>query len=70
MAGSFIKRTGIFANCSRGSAGESFTATGKAYRRRLMTPEEYKKVNEKLGLFFRLSFSYINSTGTSKQSGE
>jgi len=54
-----------FCYYSRGSAKEILTATEKAKSRKLISEEEYLLLNQKLNLYFRLMFGYINSIGTS-----
>ena len=54
-----------FCYYSRGSAKEILTATEKAKSRKLISEEEYLLLNQKLKLYFRLMFGYINSIGTS-----
>lgn len=54
-----------FCYYSRGSAKEILTATEKAKSRKLISEEEYLLLNQKLNLYFRLMFGYINSNGTS-----
>jgi four helix bundle protein len=53
-----------FCYYSRGSAKETLTATEKARTRNLISNEEYVLINQKLNLYFRLIFGYINSIGT------
>ena len=50
---------------SRGSAKETLTALSKSKTRNLVTEDEFKILNEKLALYFRLMFGYINSIGSS-----
>jgi len=54
-----------FCYYSRRSAKEILTATEKAKSRKLISEEEYLLLNQKLNLYFRLMFGYINSIGTS-----
>ena len=54
-----------FCYYSRGSAKETLTATEKAKSRNLITEDEYQLLNQKVNLYFRLNFGYINSIGTS-----
>lgn len=54
-----------FCYYSRGSAKETLTVTEKAKSRNLITEEQYLLLIEKLNLYFRLIFGYINSIGTS-----
>ena len=53
-----------FCYYSRGSAKETLTATKKAKARNLIAEEDYKLLHDKLELYFRLIFGYINSIGT------
>ncbi len=53
-----------FCYYSRGSAKETLTAARKAKSRNLLSEEEFKLLNEKLELYFRLIYGYINSIGT------
>ena len=53
-----------FCYYSRGSAKETLTAARKAKSRNLISEEEFKPLNEKLELYFRLIYGYINSIGT------
>ena len=53
-----------FCYYSRGSAKETLTAARKARSRDLMTEEDFKLLSDKLELFFRLIYGYINSIGT------
>lgn len=54
-----------FCYYSRGSAKETLTAIFKAKERSLLTEEEYSIISQKLELYFRLMFGYINSIGKS-----
>jgi four helix bundle protein len=54
-----------FCYYSRGSAKETLTAVEKSKLRKLISEEEYLLLNQKLSLYFRLIFGYINSIGTS-----
>jgi four helix bundle protein len=54
-----------FCYYSRGSAKETATAIEKARQRNLITDEHYEIMTQKLELFFRLMFGYINSIGNS-----
>ena len=54
-----------FCYYSRGSAKETLTATVKAKERSLISEEEFVLLSQKLDLYFRLSFGYINSIGNS-----
>jgi four helix bundle protein len=62
----FYKENRNFCYYSRGSAKETFSALEKALKRKLVTPEQHKLVLDKLNLYFKLSFSYIKSIGTTK----
>ena len=53
-----------FCYYSRGSAKETLTAVRKARSRNLISEENFKLLIEKLELFFRLIYGYINSIGT------
>ena len=53
-----------FCYYSRGSAKETLTAVEKSKLRKLISEEEYLLLNQKLSLYFRLIFGYINSIGT------
>jgi four helix bundle protein len=55
-----------FCYYSRGSAKETLTGVHKAKARNLITEEEFVLLTQKLDLYFRLSFGYINSIGTSR----
>lgn len=52
-----------FCYYSRGSAKETFTATQKAWKRRLMSEEDFKVLSQKLDRYFRLMFGYSRSIG-------
>ena len=54
-----------FCYYSRGSAKETLTAVEKSKVRNLISEAEYVLLNQKLSLYFRLIFGYINSIGTS-----
>lgn len=54
-----------FCYYSRGSAKETLTAATKARTRKLIGEEEYNLLAQKLDLYFRLMFGYINSIGNS-----
>jgi four helix bundle protein len=60
----FYKEDRNFCYFSTGSAKETFSAVEKAYKRKLINPEQYHILNDKLALYFRLSFYYIKSIGT------
>jgi four helix bundle protein len=53
-----------FCYYSRGSAKETLTAARKAKSRDLISENEFNPLNEKLELYFRLIYGYINSIGT------
>ena len=53
-----------FCYYSRGSAKETLTAARKARSRDLMTEDDFRLLSDKLDLFFRLIYGYINSIGT------
>ncbi len=55
-----------FCYYSRGSAKETLTALEKAKSRNLISHEEYSVLSEKLTLYFKLSYSYIQSIGNIK----
>ena len=63
----FFKENKNFCYYSRGSAKETSTALDKAYSRNLISPELYKQMNDKLNLYFKLSYAYIKSIGTTKE---
>jgi four helix bundle protein len=52
-----------FCYYSRGSAKETLTAVEKSKLRNLISEEDYLLLNQKLSLYFRLMFGYINSIG-------
>lgn len=54
-----------FCYYSRGSAKETLTAVEKSKSRNLINESEYLLLTQKLSLYFRLIFGYINSIGTS-----
>ena len=54
-----------FCYYSRGSAKETLTAINKAMKRKLITEDEFKLLNEKLDRYFRLMHGYIKSIGKS-----
>ena len=66
----FYKENKIFCYYSRGSAKETGTAIDKAFSRNLISEEEYKQIKAKLSDYFRLSYHYIQSIGTTKQNNE
>jgi four helix bundle protein len=53
-----------FCYYSRGSAKETLTAIRKAKSRNLIIEQDFKILNDKLELFFRLIYGYISSIGT------
>ena len=53
-----------FCYYSRGSAKETVTGIRKAKTRNLVSDEEFILLNEKLDIYFRLMFGYINSIGS------
>jgi four helix bundle protein len=55
-----------FCYYSRGSAKETMTAATKARTRKLISEEEFNLLTQKLDLYFRLMFGYINSIGNSR----
>src|SRR5258706_16287268 len=59
-----FKENKNFCYYSRGSAKETLTATTKAKQRKLIPEEEFALLSQKLDLYFRLSFGYINSIGS------
>jgi four helix bundle protein len=54
-----------FCYYSRGSAKETLTATSKAKNRNLISDEDFNLLSQKLDIYFRLMFGYINSIGNS-----
>lgn len=64
----FFKENKNFCYYSRGSAKETLTAFEKAKRRNLISAEQHQLISEKLNLYFKLSYSYIKSIGTTKES--
>jgi four helix bundle protein len=60
-----FKENKNFCYYSRGSAKETLTATHKAKARNLIAKEEFLLFTQKLDLYFRLMFGYINSIGRS-----
>ncbi len=62
----FYKENRNFCYYSRGSAKETFTALQKAVNRNLITAEQYAFISDKLNLYFKLSYAYIKSIGTTK----
>src|SRR5574338_519102 len=65
-----FKENKNFCYYSRGSAKETLTAAEKARTRKLITEEEYLLLNQKLSLYFRLVFGYINSIGSSSDDSQ
>lgn len=65
----YYKENRNFCYYSRGSAKETTSCLTKAANRKLMAPEDYKRLAEELALYFRLRFSYIKSIGSSKDEG-
>ena len=63
----FFKENKNFAYYSRGSAKETLTAIEKAKERNLITQEDYIYLTGRLNLYFKLSYSYIKSIGTTKE---
>jgi len=59
-----------FCYYSRGSAKETLTAIRKAKSRNLISGEEFKLLDEKLELYFRLIYGYINSIGTTNSTDD
>jgi four helix bundle protein len=57
-----------FCYYSRGSAKETLTALEKAKNRNLVTDNQYNVLSEKLTAYFKLSYYYIKSIGTTKSS--
>lgn len=53
-----------FCYYSRGSAKETLTAVEKSKSRNLISADEYLLLTQKLTLYFRLIFAYINSIGS------
>ena len=53
-----------FCYYSRGSAKETLTVSVKAKNRNLITEEEFNSLSQKLEMFFRLMYGYINSIGS------
>jgi len=59
-----------FCYYSRGSAKETLTAVRKAKARNLLSEGEFRLLNEKLELYFRLIYGYINSIGTTNSNDD
>lgn len=55
-----------FCYYSRGSAKETLTVTHKARTRNLISEEEFNILSEKLEIYFRLMYGYVNSIGNNK----
>jgi four helix bundle protein len=55
---------------SRGSAKETLTALRKAKARSLTSEEEFTTINQKLDLYFKLVYGYIQSIGGSTSDGK
>src|ERR1700682_4774540 len=58
-----FKENKNFCYYSRGSASETQTALNKAYKRNLITTEEFDLLKGKIDLYFRMINSYIKSIG-------
>ena len=65
-----FKENKNFCYYSRGSAKETLTAIRKAKSRNLISEEEFKLLDEKLELYFRLIYGYINSIGTTNSTDD
>lgn len=65
-----FKENKNFCYYSRGSAKETLTAATKARSGNLISEEDFRLLNDKLELFFRLIYGYINSIGTTDSSGD
>lgn len=63
----YYKENKNFCYYSRGSAKETLTAFEKAKRRNLISEEHHQLITDKLTLYFKLSYSYIKSIGTTKE---
>ena len=63
----YYKENKNFCYYSRGSAKETLTALEKANKRNLILEEQYKLISEKLNVYFKPSYSYIKSIGTTKE---
>ncbi len=59
-----FKENKNFCYYSRGSAKETLTATAKAKQRNLISDDDFTLLSQKLDVYFRLMFGYINSIGT------
>jgi four helix bundle protein len=62
--GRFHYKEKKFCYYSRGSAKETLTGIRKAKTRNLVSDEEFILLNEKLDIYFRLIFGYVNSIGS------
>lgn len=58
-----FKENKNFCYYSRGSAKETLTGVNKSKKRNLISEEEFLLLTQKLDLYFRLMFGYINSIG-------
>ena len=65
-----FKENKNFCYYSRGSAKETLTAVRKAKSRDLVSEEEFRLLNEKLELYFRIIYGYINSIGTTNSNDD
>ncbi len=65
-----FKENKNFCYYSRGSAKETLTAATKARSGNLISEEDFRLLNDKPELFFRLIYGYINSIGTTDSSGD
>lgn len=63
----YYKENKNFCYYSRDSAKETSTAFEKAKRRKLISPEQHQLITDKLNLYFKLSYLYIKSIGTTKE---
>lgn len=63
----YYKENKNFCYDSRGSAKETLTAFEITKRRKLISPDQHQVITDKLNLYFRLSYSYIKSIGTTKE---
>ena len=54
-----------FCYYSRGSAKETLTVTTKSKARSLISDEDFNLLSQKLDIYFRLMYGYINSIGSS-----
>jgi four helix bundle protein len=61
----FYKENRNFCYYSRGSAKETWTASIKSKARNLISDEDYRFLIQKMESYFRLSFRYIKTIGTS-----